>query len=61
MIVNFETHSAEIEKQMAEEQKSLENEDGELLIAVENRNLEEKYQELLKEVKEKSESMKLNI
>ena len=42
---------------MKEEQQSLLNEEGELVIAVENRNLEEKYQDLLKEIEEKSKIM----
>ena len=43
---------------MASDAKSLmDAETGELEIEKENRNLEEKYQELLKEIEEKSEMM----
>lgn len=42
---------------MESEQQSLLTENGELKITVENRNLEEKYQELLKEIEEKTTLM----
>jgi hypothetical protein len=46
---------------MTEEQKSLENENGELLIAIENKNLEDRYQELIKEINEKTVAMEQNV
>ena len=43
---------------MITDQKSLVDEHGEMEITKENRNLEEKYQDLIKEIKEKGDLMK---
>jgi 16S rRNA G1207 methylase RsmC len=57
IIENFEKHYSDIQDQMSSDHTSMVNEEGELTISSENRNLEEKYQELLKEITEKSEAM----
>lgn len=43
---------------MITDQKSLVDEHGEMEITKENRNLEEKYQDLIKEIEEKGDLMK---
>lgn len=58
---NFDKHYTDIKSQMADENKSLTDENGELSLAIENRRLDEKYQDLVKEVKDKTEVMKQNI
>ena len=46
---------------MNKDQGTLVDENGEYEIAKENRSLEEKYQELLKEIEEKKELMKKQL
>ena len=54
IISNFETHYAGIREQMEQDKKSFQGTDGVLEITKENAMLEEKYQELLKEIEEKT-------
>lgn len=61
IISNFENHYASIKEQMKTDHAALCDEDGVLQILKENDNLEEKYQELMKEIEEKGELMDKQI
>ena len=54
---NFLQHFENIQKQVNDDHKTLVDENGEYEITKENRQLEEKYQELLKEVEDKGKLM----
>ena len=55
IISNFENHYASIKEQMKSDHAALCDEEGVLLILKENESLEEKYQDLLKEIADKGE------
>lgn len=57
MSTNFVSHFDNIQTQVADDHKNLVDENGEYEITKENRSLEEKYQELLKEVEDKGKLM----
>ena len=61
IISNFENHYASIKEQMKADHAALCDEEGVLLILNENEQLEEKYQDLLKEIAEKGELMDKQI
>jgi hypothetical protein len=61
IISNFENHYSSIKEQMKQDHAALCDEEGVLLILKENDNLEEKYQELMKEIEEKGELMEKQI
>lgn len=61
IISNFENHYASIKEQMKTDHAALCDEEGVLLILKENEQLEEKYQDLLKEIAEKGELMDKQI
>lgn len=46
---------------MEAEEKTQKTPEGELIIEVENRNLEQKYEELIQEIAEKSAAMDNNV
>jgi hypothetical protein len=61
IIFNFENHYSSIKEQMKQDHAQLCDESGTLLILKENESLEEKYQDLLKEIEEKGELMDKQI
>jgi hypothetical protein len=61
IIRNFEDHYQLIKKQMTEDQNKFINKDGKLEITAENEMLEEKYEEMLKEIEEKKELMQKQL
>ena len=58
---NFENHFAQIKDQMGKDNAQLCDDNGVNEIVKENQMLEEKYEELLKEIEEKSEMMTKEI
>ena len=55
IVSNFDNHFNQIKTQMDDEFKSMCNEEGEMLIEVETRELEAKYNDLVKEIADKTQ------